>query len=206
MSYRYLFILAFSLFACEQLPKNKEQKNQHNLVENNLKKSDDKTFQDEISFAKFCLVQLNKSNFEVLKPYVDTSILFSPYTFLEKDELQRFSLDDLAQKQLVEYRWGVYDGSGEPIDLSVKAYFEKFVFNFDYTANTVKTTVYEGLIPSRGNELNNINQQFPNTKTVEFYHPPTSYGDLDWNCLLLIIDSQQGKFKLRAIVHNQWTI
>src|SRR5690606_2953305 len=58
---------------------------------------------------------------------------FSPYAHIDVDAALRFDADKLPSfKDDTKLVWGAYDGSGEPIELSFREYFEKFVYDQDF--------------------------------------------------------------------------
>src|SRR5690625_2084272 len=82
------------------------------------------------------IVELIKNkNFEELANYVhdEKGLLFSPYIYIEEDSLV-FSAEDvsnfLENKEL--YLWGIYDGKGNPIELTTEGYYEEFIYSRDF--------------------------------------------------------------------------
>jgi hypothetical protein len=101
--------------------------------------------------------------------------------------------------------WGNYDGSGDPIRLSIPAYFKKFVYDADFLqAEQVGINEMIG----RGNSLNNLEAVYQNSDFTEFYFPgfDKKLEGMDWRTLRLVFKQWKGKYYLTGVVHNEWTI
>ncbi|KGX90147.1 hypothetical protein [Pontibacillus marinus] len=66
--------------------------------------------------------------------------------------------------------WEEADGSGKPIELTPREYFDRFVYNQSFE-DPDEILVNE--IKQRGNTKNNIKEAFPNSHVVEFYRSGT---------------------------------
>jgi hypothetical protein len=86
------------------------------------------------------------------------------------------------------YHWGVYDGSGAPIDLPFAAYYERFVYDADFARPDVV-----GLDETigQGNTLNNIAEVYPGAVTVEYHLAgfDPQYAGLDWRSMRLVFEA-----------------
>lgn len=101
-------------------------------------------------------------------------------------------------------RWGNFDGSGDPIDLTFAKYWARFVYDKDFAATP---QVGFNKIIGIGNTLINMNEAYPGASFVEYYVPGTEkYGNMDWACLRLVFEQVDGVWYLVGIVHDQWTI
>lgn len=100
---------------------------------------------------------------------------------------------------------GVYDGSGEPIDLWIGQYFGKFVNDADYT--TAPEITYNQST-QRGNMINNIAQVYSGKQWADFYFPwfDPQYEGMDRKSLTLVFEDIGGQWNLIGIVHGQRTI
>lgn len=136
-------------------------------------------------------------------------IYFSPYSNINLSSNQWFSSAEVSRlgKQSDSLVWGVYDGSGEPISLTVSEYFERFVYDSDYLSAPIVTV---NRISRSGNALENIQEVFPDGQFVDFYIPPTldeeGYEELDWAVLRLVYEEHDGLMYLVAIVHSEHTV
>ena len=102
------------------------------------------------------------------------------------------------------YRWGSFDGTGDPIDLTVAAYWSRFIYDADFWQPHV---IAYGEFVGRGNTLNNIAQVYRNAVTVEYHFTgfESRFVGLDWRSLRLILEEQAGTWYLVGIVHDEWT-
>jgi hypothetical protein len=101
------------------------------------------------------------------------------------------------------YVWGDYDGTGDPIKLTNKAYFHKFIYDDNFSQ--VKEVNFN-LMKPRGNTLNLLPQKYPNAVLVEFYRPAKSSHGYDWKGLWLVWQKSGAQWYLVAIAHDEWTI
>ncbi len=140
-------------------------------------------------------------------------VTFSPYTYVrplqgapgEADLVfSPAQLRDLWGDPAV-YHWGMYDGSGEPIDLTFQEYYARFVYDVDFAQPEVLG--FDETI-GRGNTINNIAEVYPNGVTVEYHFEgfDPQYDGLDWRSLRLVLEESEGVWYLVGIVHDEWTI
>jgi hypothetical protein len=151
---------------------------------------------------------LKEKNANELANYVhpEKGVLFSPYSFVDKDAV---TFDKDKVKGLFEdvetYTWGSQDGSGEPIELTPSEYYSKYIYDSKYDqTDEIEFDRKE----ARGNTVRNIAEVFPNSHSVEYYVKGTEEnGNMDWKALNLVFEKDaEGEWKLVAIVHDQWTI
>jgi hypothetical protein len=119
----------------------------------------------------------------------------------------RFTSDEIAALKGDDKKrvWGIYDGSGEPIELTVAEYFDKFVYNADYL-NAPQVGINSILYS--GNSLENVTEAFPEASFVEYHFKgfDPQYEGLDWCSLKVVAEKLNGEWKLIALIHSQWTI
>lgn len=133
-------------------------------------------------------------------------VSFSPYVHASKNTNINFKSAELItayNNSLKIYNWGVYDGSGQDILLSTKDYFNKFVYDKEYI-NTKEIAFNR--ITDRGNIRNNLKEEYPESRVVEYHIPNTSEETMDWGGIWLVFEKAEGKWYLRAIAHDVWTI
>jgi hypothetical protein len=160
------------------------------------------------TIATEILTTLKAKDYTALVAYFHPTekILFSPYGFIDIKTAKK--LTKTAFMQLVKDKrninWGNYDGSGEPIDLTIAQYIDKFVYNVDFLH--AEKTAYNQII-GKGNSLNNLNEIFPKYPFIEYYFSgfDEKYAGMDWASLRLVFKLYQGNYYLVAIVHDQWT-
>lgn len=135
----------------------------------------------------------------------EEGIRFSPYaTILPSDKkFSRAAFKKLvaANKAIV---WGNYDGSGDPILLTPREYFSKFVYDANFVASEQFNINH---VIKKGNSINNLKNKYPNSDFTESHFSGTKKsGDMDWKSVRLVFKKKDGKYYLVGIVHDQWTI
>jgi hypothetical protein len=143
----------------------------------------------------------------------ERGVRFSPYAYVRagtqdaEDQGLRFQaaqLEALAESSTV-YRWGRYDGTGEPIDLTFAQYVDRFVYDTDFAQPDV---VGYGEVVGRGNTINNIAEVYPDAVVVEYHFAglDPQYMGMDWRSLRLVLEVQGDAWYLVGVVHDEWTI
>jgi hypothetical protein len=155
------------------------------------------------------LTWLRELDFDKLNSFNDgRAVVFSPYSHIDTNIAVRLSFDKLAaaSRNSKFFTWGISDGEGEPIFMSVPGYFDRFVNDVDYLSDRDELNV--GVLIQRGNSIANANKIFPFTEIVEFYRGPRNpdMAQMDWRALSLIFERIDGRLFLVAVVHNEWTI
>lgn len=102
--------------------------------------------------------------------------------------------------------WGIEDGSGSPIALTVEQYFDKYVWDHDYrTAPDVRWN----RVQDRGNTIDNAAAVYPGTQIVEYHFPgfDPQYGGMDWASLRLVLkqNPETKVWRLIGVIHDHWT-
>jgi len=133
-------------------------------------------------------------------------VRFSPYSFV-LPEHQSFSAEELAT--LLDdpntYTWGAFDGSGEPIQMAFKDYFERFIYSKDF-AGAGQVSLDQRL--GQGNTIDNSREFYPEAVVVEYFIPGENpdYGGMDWQSLRLVFQQENGAWYLVGVIHDEWTI
>jgi hypothetical protein len=135
-------------------------------------------------------------------------VVFSPYSTISLPTNKCFQAVQIEafKEDKSLYVWGVYSGSGEPIELTPAGYFEEFVFRKDYYSAPI---VGINHIVRSGNALENITDVFHDVQFVDYYIPGTETGgaeDLSWSSLRLGFEEYDGKLMLTVILHSVWTV
>ena len=136
----------------------------------------------------------------------EQGLRFSPYAYIDSKSAQQFAADKLPSfKDTDKLIWGAYDGSGEPIELSFREYFEKFVYDQDF-ASAPNVSVNE--LVSKGNVSFNGLELYPDASFVEFHYPGFDKKNegMDWESLIVVVRPAGDGWKLCAIAHAQWTV
>jgi hypothetical protein len=136
----------------------------------------------------------------------EMGVRFSPYTYVREDHLvfTPEELTGLVGSDQV-HKWGHYDGTGDPIELTFDEYFQEFVYSADF-ANPEEMAIDEEL--GWGNTINNITEFYPGSSFVEYHFSgfEEQYQGMDWESLRLVFIQEEGTWYLVGIVHDQWTI
>lgn len=128
---------------------------------------------------------------------------FSPYAFIDTINDVRLSKENFKEaiKTNKKFTWGYSDGSGDPIEMKIADYFQKFIYNADFL-NSSKTAVNK--IIGSGNSKNNMQEIYPDMPFFESYDP--GKHEMAWSALRFVFKKEGGNFYLVAVIHNQWTI
>jgi hypothetical protein len=151
---------------------------------------------------------LKDQDMVILSQYIhpQMGLRFSPYAYV-KDTDQVFPADKISGliADSTVYTWGVYDGSGEPIDLTFAYYYSKFVYDVDF-ANAPQVALNHRL--GVGNSIDNSQEFYPGAMIVEYYFPgfDPQYAGMDWRSLRLVFMEENNIWYLVGIIHDQWTI
>jgi hypothetical protein len=162
-----------------------------------------------ITYAYRILGYIKEGDYNALSQVIhpEYGVVFSPYATISLSTGKYFTASQIAAFEQDEnkYVWGKYDGSGDPIELTLSEYFETFVYNKDYT---LSPEIGVNAIVKSGNSLENITEVFPDVRYVDFYMPgaDSNSGGLDWSSLRLGFEEYLGELKLTVVVHSQWTV
>ncbi len=152
---------------------------------------------------------IQRQDWTTLAAYVhpEQGVVFTPYSTVEPETDLNFTADqikNLAQDQNV-YTWGLEDGRGDPIQMTISQYFERYVYDRDYTQ---APEIGVDRIMTGGNALENLTEAYPDCRFVDFSFPsvdPVNDG-MDWSSLKLVFQPQGEHWYLVGIVHGEWTI
>lgn len=164
-------------------------------------------------------LSLEQTSFEVIKAlqtndmttlaqYVHPSrgVRFTPYSYItDTDLVFSQSVIPTLSSDTTVYHWGIFDGSGFPIDLTFNEYYAKFIYSADFAKP--EQIAYNAFIGS-GNSINNLEEFYPGAEFVEYHFSgfEEQYGGMDWQSLRLVFSHEGGQYYLIGIVHAQWTI
>ena len=97
------------------------------------------------------------------------------------------------------------DGSGDPIDLNVGDYIDRFAYRNDYIK---APKIGVNAIIQTGNTISNLNMAFPGASFVEYNFPgfDQQYEGFDWSGLRLVFEMDGGQWMLVGVVNDCWTI
>lgn len=221
-----LLILSLAITGCLQNPIDKSDASKDNN-EIELKEKDKKIVELEqkikeletnvnqvssnsiISKAIDIIELIKDQDMNGLSQYIHPTlgVRFTPYFYVDTQTDQVFTSSqvvDLMQNTQV-LKWGVYDGSGEPIDLKFSDYYDKFIYDQDF-ANP--EFIGNNVAIGRGNIIDNVTAAYPNGHFIEFHFSQIDpqYEGIDWESLRLVLEEHNNIWYLVGIIHGQWTI
>ena len=136
----------------------------------------------------------------------DKGVRFSPYAYVNNEDLvfRAPDMKNLMRDQTV-YRWGDFDGTGSPINLTFDAYFRRFIYDANFAR---PQQVGCNTVIGRGNTINNIVAFYPDAIFIEYHFTgmDLQLSGMDWRSLRLVLQAQEGTWYLVGIVHDEWTI
>ncbi|MGE4277486.1 MAG: hypothetical protein AB7E30_09985 [Lawsonibacter sp.] len=137
----------------------------------------------------------------------EKGVTFTPHSTIDLTSDQTFTRDQI--KNLSEdhtvYTWGLTDGRGSLINMTMTEYFATYVWNTDYTK---APQIGVDQIIMSGNALENLKDSYPGCRFVDFCFPSldSAKQGLDWCSLKLVFAPGDTSWYLVGIVHGQWTI
>lgn len=184
----WLLIVALMLFGCTQSGQSTEQ-----VVRER---------------AKLVMTALEAGAGEGVARYVHPSkgVRFSPYAHVRTESggdlvFTPAQLTASASDQ-TRYTWGIQDGSGEPIVMTLADYLKRF----DRAYLAAGQVGYNQVIKT-GNTQNNLREAYPDAVFVEYHLPGTGeQADHNWSSVRLVFQQEKGAWYLVGVINDQWTI
>lgn len=152
---------------------------------------------------------MRDQDYQTLSLYVHPTqgVIFTPYSTVDLQANLCFLPSQIAglAQDSQNYVWGISDGKGDPLTMTMSKYFARYVYNADYTQAPILGI--DRVIGS-GNALENVSEVFPEARFVEFYFPSLApeHNGFDWCGLKLVFSVYEGEYKLIAVIHSEWTI
>lgn len=137
----------------------------------------------------------------------EKGVTFTPYSAVDPERdltLSAAQIQGLAEDPQV-YTWGFEDGRGDPIQMTIAQYVDRYVFNQDYTQ---ASEIGIDQVMISGNALENLAAAYPGCRFVDFCIPgidPANEG-MDWCSLKLVFEPGESGWLLVGMVHGEWTI
>ena len=161
--------------------------------------------------AAEAIMALKAGDMEELSSLIhpNQGVCFSPYATVQTGAGEDLVFSANQVRGLMTdptvYHWGVYDGSGKPIDLAFRQYYDEFVYGVEFARPDV--VGFDETV-GQGNSINNIASVYPNGVMVEYHFEgfDPGYAGMDWRSLRLVLEEHDGSWYLVGIVHDQWTI
>jgi hypothetical protein len=134
-------------------------------------------------------------------------IRFTPYTRVDSKTDRRFTPSELRTQwpKPDSLLWGTFDGSGDPMRLSFRQYFDKFVYDFDFAR--APRVARDSATMGNGNSIYNLKEAYPGATIVEFNSPGADpkYGGMDWRSLWVVLEKLDSRWVVVGLVHGSWT-
>ena len=163
-----------------------------------------------LALTKGVMAALRDSNYKALAAFIHPSIgvRFTPYGYVDTVQdivLKPGEILNELSGQPVTRTWGEFDGTGDPIKMTLKAYMNKFVYDVDFSTPEV---ININKIVSLGNAPDNIRAVYGDVQYTESHFSgfDKKYDGMDWRSLRLVFKNIEGKDWLVGIIHDQWTI
>jgi len=169
----------------------------------------DNTVNADLTMLAYTVLEnIRDGDFSALSRVVhpEFGVVLSPYATINLSTDRRFSADQIAilDTDTNIYVWGVYNGGGEPIELTPADYFREFVPAAEHLEAAV---IGINQIVRSGNALENITDVFPNVKFVDFHIPGGEPSEeFDWSSLRLGFEEYEGNLRLVVIVYSKWAV
>ncbi len=135
----------------------------------------------------------------------EKGVQFSMYAYIQPNQDKRFTRQEFIKyaSTNIKFTWGEKDGSGDKLVLSIKDYFNNWVFNRDFTKGEYQLNTFKG----SGNSLNNLQETYAGFNFTENFLPGSEqYSGMDWNSLRLVFEELHGTYYLVAVINDEWTI
>ena len=181
-----------------------------------------KAIQDSVVFARkrdsillkltqTILTTLKNKNYSAFANYIHPvdGIRFSPYGHIDTVQHRKFSRSTfVAESNKAEQDmtvWGQFDGTGDPITMTLNNYMQRFVYDVDFV-KPEKIAVNEFI--NTGNSLNNLLSVYSECDFTESHFSgfDKKFNGMDWKSLRLVFKERNKRFFLVGIVHDEWTI
>lgn len=155
------------------------------------------------------IMLIKDKDMNTLSQYIHPTkgVRFSPYFFTDTEKDQVFTAEQIAglMRSTEIINWGAYDGSGEPIELTFKDYYERFVYDKDFANPHV---IGNNVAIGSGNTIDNTSKAYPTGYFVELHFKgfDPQFQGIDWESLRLVFEEYNDTLYLVGVIHGQWTI
>jgi len=182
-----------------------------NTQKNNIQNSSSYGDTVLLNISNDILTFFKNKDFVHLSEYIHPQfgVRFSPYGNTDTMRDKHVSKEELLQlsKSNKIIKWGIFDGTGEPINLSISSYIKKFVYDVDFL-NAKERSVNKIIGEGVSFNSDTIQHIYPNSDFVEFYFPGFNpkYEGMDWRALILVFKKENTQTYLIAVIHDQWRV
>ena len=163
---------------------------------------------DVLELATDTLALLKNKDWGALGALVHPTqgLTFSPYGFVDTATAVKLGVGDvkaLESDDTVRV-WGVFDGSGEPMEYTFAEYYDRFIMSQDFTG---APQIGVDRIIKSGNTENNLYVLGNGVSFVEFHIPGSQPNpDHSWASLRLVFGAHENELYLVGVVHDEWTV
>lgn len=153
------------------------------------------------------LAAIKDLDYQLLAKYAhsEKGIIFSSDAFVNYDEDPVFKAEQIKEfNPDTVYKWGYYEASEIPLELTVNEYFNLNVYSKDFIH--CRQVGINSIIRS-GNCPENVAEMFPSGIFIEFHDEGTKeFDQLDWASLKIVLEKYNGTFKVVAIISSNYTL
>lgn len=199
-----ILIIIITLSGCTDMPRGSTDTNGAAPIISNAPYNDNEVI---LEICKNINSIIEDRRYENLAQYIhpEKGVRFGQFGFIniEINPILMASQIEKVKEDKTIYSWGIYAGSGDPIELTINEYFEKFIYIEDFSQ---AETGYNTNLTSSGYP-DDIPDIFPNTNTVEYYFSgfDPQYEGLDWKSIKYIFEKYDGNWFIVGIIENQWS-
>lgn len=123
-------------------------------------------------------------------------IKVSSETAISKEHIATWNINDDKK-----YKWGVIDGEGKEIELTLKEYYDLYIYDNDYLDNA--EIVYNKYQQRDESKKNNIYDVYKEGIVVEYFNKGTEENNfVDWSSIYLCFEKYNNSWYLSGIIHS----
>lgn len=162
-----------------------------------------------LSLTQEVLSTIKEKDYDAFAEYFhpELGVRFSPYGYIDSASDLVFTKEEFLKQagKNKKIKWGEFDGSGDPITMTLKQYFKRFVYDVDFL-NAEKTNLNQMF--GRGSTVENIESFYDGLPYTESYFSgfEEKYSGMDWRSLKLVYKKHGDKYYLVGVIHSEWTI
>jgi len=206
-----LFFTALILSFCANSDTEARQEKKISKQEKNVSRQNLTSAQAQTIIAtrsQEVLLALKQKDMKKLASFVHPTkgVRFTPYSYVNLKEDLVFQSSNLKSvlEDTTRHLWGYYDATGKPIKETFLKYYDKFVYDQDFS--NAEKIGFQKILGS-GNTANNVFEVYPQAIVVEYFFSgfnPKLDG-MDWESLRLVFEKEGDNWFLVGIIHDQWT-
>jgi hypothetical protein len=197
-------LLAIAIFSCSSNSK-KDNSTSNNDSSQAIIPPNDSLLAE---YAKTIFQNFETKNYRALAEwFYKDGVRFSAYAFIDttNDIVINASEIKTATASTEVFNWGSFDGSGDPIEMTMSDYFADFVTDANFA---ISGEIAVNTVSQRGTTTNNIEEAYPDCDVVDLFIKGENpdFDGLDWKALRFVFKTVEGKTWLVGVIHDEWTI